>query len=158
MNSRQGGGSGLAFSGARIIVPPDFVRCRGRRKDSGHIAMKSTSLRMRPSPLLAVLLLAAGAALAGCNTDSTGAPAVQAAAPKAPITHRQAALDCWMATEHGRADLPLDKRADIVDQCIKDKMEGKAMPKDVSEKAKAGKLTAKPKAKPQTTAAAKPKS
>jgi hypothetical protein len=67
---------------------------------------------------LAVALLAG--ALAGCNTDSIGAPQAQAA-PK-PMTRTEAAKECWMATEHGRQDLPLDKRADIVDKCIKDKM------------------------------------
>jgi len=74
--------------------------------------------------LLAVLLLAP--ALAGCAANTTSAPA--AAAPKPAMTHTQAALECWMATEHGRQDLPLDKRADIVDACIKDKMSGKAVP------------------------------
>ena len=44
------------------------------------------------------------------------------------MTHTQAALECWMATEHGRQDLPLDQRADIVDACIKDKMSGKPAP------------------------------
>jgi hypothetical protein len=78
------------------------------------------------------LLLAA--ALAGCQTDSNGMPVASAAAPAVaaapkPLTHQQAALDCWMATEHGHKDLPLDKRADIVDQCIRDKMAGKPVPK-----------------------------
>jgi hypothetical protein len=69
---------------------------------------------------LATLLLAA--ALAGCNTDSVGAPRpVTQAAPK-PMTHTEAAKECWMSTEHGRNDLPLDQRADIVDKCIKNKM------------------------------------
>jgi ABC-type glycerol-3-phosphate transport system substrate-binding protein len=75
---------------------------------------------------LAVLLLAT--ALAGCAANPTSAPAPAAPAPKPAMTHTQAALECWMATEHGRQDLPLDKRADIVDACIKDKMSGKAAP------------------------------
>ena len=108
------------------------------------------STRARISPLLAALLLAAGAALAGCNTDLTGAPAVQAA-PKEPLTHQQAALECWMATEHGHADLPLEKRADIVNACIKDKMEGKPAPAEAEVKPKA-----KPKAKPAAKPATKP--
>jgi hypothetical protein len=81
--------------------------------------MKSNGQRRAPSFALAVLLLAG--ALAGCNTDGTGAPGPVAQAP-APMTRTDAARECWMATEHGRNDLPLDKRADIVDKCIKDKM------------------------------------
>jgi hypothetical protein len=75
---------------------------------------------------LAVLLLAP--ALASCAANPTSAPAPAAPAPKPAMTHTQAALECWMATEHGRQDLPLDKRADIVDACIKDKMSGKPVP------------------------------
>ena len=105
-------------------------------------AMKSTPAHIRI--LLAALLLAP--ALAACNTDSTGAPAV-AAAPKEPPTHRQAALECWMATERGHADLPLEKRADIVNACIKDKMAGKPAPAAARAKPK-GKPKAKPKPKP----------
>ena len=41
------------------------------------------------------------------------------------MSHTDAAEYCWMATEHGHADLSLDKRADIVEQCIKEKMAGK---------------------------------
>ena len=86
------------------------------------------------------LLMAAALALAACETTGAGtaAPAAQAApaAPvnpmagdkpstsEGPMTHRQAALYCWMKTEHGRADLPLDKRADVVDKCIAEKMQG----------------------------------
>jgi hypothetical protein len=103
--------------------------------------------------LLAALLLAAALPLAGCQTDSTGRP-VARAAPAAPaVTRQQAALDCWMATEHGRADLPLDQRTAIVDACIKDKMAGKPLPGDVSEEA-----GAKAKGKTKTKAKLKPKS
>ena len=93
------------------------------------------------------LLVAAALSLAACETTRTGvagpaaqaqpaAAAVASAEPpnpmapdrvtksKGPMTHRQAALYCWMSTEHGRKDLPLDQRADIVDQCIKKKMVG----------------------------------
>jgi hypothetical protein len=50
-----------------------------------------------------------------------------------------------MATEHGRADLPLDRRADVVDACIKAKMAGRPWPAaaEVEPKAKP-----KPKAMP----------
>jgi hypothetical protein len=78
-------------------------------------------------PLAFAVLLLAGA-LAGCAATSTGAPGPAAPAPKPAMSHTQAALECWMATEHGRKDLPLDQRADIVDQCIKDKMSGKPVP------------------------------
>ncbi|MEJ2375101.1 MAG: hypothetical protein P8Y71_06630 [Pseudolabrys sp.] len=87
---------------------------------------------MHCKPALLAALIAAGALLASCQTDSTGQPAARAA----PLTHQQAALDCWMATEHGRADLPLDKRTAIVDACIKDKMQGKPPPAAVMGKPK----------------------
>ena len=93
-----------------------------------------------PRLVVAALLLAAGAALAGCETTGTGvaqASVTPAAAPE-PMSHTDAAEYCWMATEHGHADLPLDKRADIVEQCIKEKMAGK--PADLnSQQAKAKK-------------------
>lgn len=85
---------------------------------------KPSKLHPAARPLLAAALLVAAAALAGCETTGSGAP-VAAATPE-PMTHTQAAEVCWMATEKGHADLPLDKRADIVDQCIKDKMAGRA--------------------------------
>jgi hypothetical protein len=113
--------------------------------------MNSTPARIRL--LLAALLLAAGGTLAGCKTDNTGQPVVQAA-PPSPVTHEQAALDCWMATEHGHADMPLDKRADVVDACIKDKMAGKPLPAAVTGKPQAKSKT-KPKTKPKANAKSK---
>jgi hypothetical protein len=99
-----------------------------------------TSSTARPlSSALAVLLLAA--ALSGCAANTSGAAGPAAQAPKPAMTHQQAALQCWMATEHARKDLSLDKRADIVDQCIKDKMSGNPVPAAVQ---------AKPKSKPKT--------
>jgi hypothetical protein len=98
---------------------------------------------------LGALLVAAP--LAGCKTDPSGLPVVAAApaapAPK-PLTHQQAALDCWMATEHGHKDMPLDKRADIVDACIKDKMAGKPVPNAAAAADSYGKPQAS--AKPKT--------
>ncbi len=82
------------------------------------------------------LLFAAALALAACETTGAGAagpmaqarpaakPADKPAEPQGPMTHQQAALYCWMKTEHGHADLPLDKRADVVDKCIAEKMQG----------------------------------
>jgi hypothetical protein len=73
--------------------------------------------------LAPTLLLALTAALGGCET--TGGPAPQAAAaPPKPLTHQEAALACWMATEKDAAKVGLDKRADLVDACIDRKMKG----------------------------------
>jgi hypothetical protein len=74
--------------------------------------------------LFTAALLVAATALAGCETTGTGVAQASAKPAPEPLTHTQAAEICWMATERGHADLPLDKRADIVDQCIKDKMAG----------------------------------
>jgi hypothetical protein len=52
----------------------------------------------------------------------TDAPAT-GAAPQ-PLTQQRASEDCWMETEHGAKSLPLDKRAKLVDKCVKDKMSG----------------------------------
>ncbi len=106
--------------------------------------MKPLSVEMRL--LRAALLLAAGLALAGCQTDSTGKPEAKAA-PAAPAVpdHQQAALDCWMETEHGHADLPLDKRADVVDACIKAKMAGKPWPAEAAAKAQTKRPSPRPK-------------
>ena len=71
------------------------------------------------------LLIVAAAALGGCETTGTGP--TQAAAPLPP-THQQAALDCWMGTEKFARTLSLDKRADLVDKCIADKMKGEPAP------------------------------
>jgi hypothetical protein len=64
------------------------------------------------------LLLAAAAPLGGCET--TGDPAAKPVAE--PMTRTRAARDCWMETEKGRGDLSLDKRADVVNKCIEQKM------------------------------------
>jgi hypothetical protein len=40
------------------------------------------------------------------------------------MTRSRAAAECWMATEKGRADMDLDKRADVVNKCIDQKMKG----------------------------------
>jgi hypothetical protein len=39
-----------------------------------------------------------------------------------PLTHQRASEDCWMETEQEAKGLPLDKRAKLVDKCVKDKM------------------------------------
>ncbi|HXD43731.1 MAG TPA: hypothetical protein VN655_01250 [Pseudolabrys sp.] len=84
---------------------------------------------MTASRILACLALLAGAtALSGCETTGPGAPAV-AAAPQPPMTHSRAAMECWMGTEKADGRMDIDKRADIVDRCIRDKMKGEAAPK-----------------------------
>jgi hypothetical protein len=99
--------------------------------------------------------LFAGAALAlgACQTDS-GSPAAgeppkaevtagkpEAAAPKPqaarpsepaeeaePMTRTRAARECWMKTEKANPYENLDKRADIVNKCIEDKLKAAAAP------------------------------
>jgi hypothetical protein len=80
---------------------------------------------------LAVLAAVAGL-LAGCETDSnTPGPLASLSSPSkpaepekpaAPMTRSQAASECWMKTEKGSLKANLDKRADVVDKCIDDKM------------------------------------
>ena len=101
-------------------------------------------------PLARIALLAAAAiALAACQTDS-GSPAAgeapkaevagskpentgakpQAAKPEEPaeepMTRTRAARECWMKTEKANPHENLDKRADIVNKCIEDKMKAAA--------------------------------
>ena len=68
------------------------------------------------------LLLIAAVILASCTTNRTDTPTAQAA-PE-PLTQSKAAEQCWMETEHGAKSLPPEKRAKVVDQCVKDKMSG----------------------------------
>jgi hypothetical protein len=75
-----------------------------------------TSSRLAAAALLAF-------ALAGCQTDSTGAPTPVAQAAPNQIPRHEAALQCWQSVEKGRKDLPLDTRADIVTRCVDEKMQ-----------------------------------
>jgi hypothetical protein len=52
----------------------------------------------------------------------TDAPAADAAGQ--PLTRQRASEDCWMETEQGAKGLSLEKRANLVDKCVKDKMSG----------------------------------
>ena len=70
--------------------------------------------------ILAVMLTAG--ALAACETTGTGAPDVAAKPVELPMTHARAAEQCWMSTEKTNASLSLEKRADLVDKCIEQKM------------------------------------
>ena len=78
----------------------------------------------RPIAVFPVAACLLAGVLAGCETTGPG-PADAAARPVAePMTHTRAARECWMSTEKGRADMPLDKRSEIVDRCIEQKMRG----------------------------------
>jgi hypothetical protein len=48
------------------------------------------------------------------------------AADSEPMTHSRAARECWMKTEKSSAHLDLDRRADIVNKCIDEKMKAAA--------------------------------
>jgi hypothetical protein len=69
-----------------------------------------------------VLLLIAAVIPASCTTNRTDTPTAEAA--PSPLTQSKAAEQCWMETEHGAKSLPPEKRAKVVDQCVKDKMSG----------------------------------
>ena len=45
-----------------------------------------------------------------------------------PMTHARAARECWMKTEKTSAHADLDKRADLVNKCIDDKMKAAGAP------------------------------
>jgi len=93
------------------------------------------------------LLVSCALALGACETDTTGPTAADAprAAPAAarpdvaairtqainppeparnaePMTRSRAARECWMRTEKGSAHEDLDRRADLVNKCIEEKM------------------------------------
>ena len=114
---------------------------------------------IRTAASLAVLT--AALALAACETDGTGpsaadapkaqaasvrpepdaakpeTPPTQAVRPAAaaddgePMTRARAARECWMRTEKANPHQDLDKRADVVNKCIDDKLKaaGAAAPK-----------------------------
>ena len=101
----------------------------------------------------------AAVALAACETTGTGAPDAAAKPVELPMTHTRAAEQCWMSTEKGAASMSLDKRADLVDKCIDEKMKtasGAAEPAPETKKPEAKKPEAKKK-KPDAAADAKKK-
>lgn len=78
-------------------------------------------------------LAVAAALLSGCQTDGASNPLSELAAfndkkaepakpPEPPMTRSRAAMECWMKTEKGRGDGDLDKRADVVNKCIDEKL------------------------------------
>jgi hypothetical protein len=100
-----------------------------------------------------VLLATCALALAACQTDGasptasdapkaevTSAPKPEAAAPKPqaakpaepvpeePMTRTRAARECWMKSEKASAREDLDKRADLVNKCIDQKMNAAGVP------------------------------
>jgi hypothetical protein len=75
------------------------------------------------------LLLIAAVLLASCTTNGTTAPANSRITPaklEHPLTQERASEECWWETEPGAKpgakSLPLDKRANVVDKCVEDKM------------------------------------
>ncbi|HME30443.1 MAG TPA: hypothetical protein VKE53_11345 [Pseudolabrys sp.] len=59
------------------------------------------------NPIVTLVLVLTAAALAGCATQSP---------------HTRAAAECWMSIEKSHPEMSLDKRSDIVNKCIDDKM------------------------------------
>lgn len=76
------------------------------------------------SGLTALALLFGATLLAGCETTGSGGAPAATAKAEPPMTHARAAEICWMSTEKGAASMSLDKRAEVVDKCIDEKMKG----------------------------------
>jgi hypothetical protein len=76
------------------------------------------------------LLTICAVALASCETDTADAPRPQAGpvTNSEPMTHSRAARECWMRTEKGSAHENLDKRAELVNKCIDEKMKAAGAP------------------------------
>lgn len=98
------------------------------------------------------LFVSCALVLAACETDGTGPTAAdapraepasarpdaaarpQAAKPPEPVrntepmTRSRAARECWMRTEKASAHEDLDKRADVVNKCIEQKMNAAGVP------------------------------
>jgi len=115
--------------------------------------MKSVIFNARLSAARFAILAACALMLAACETDGTGptaadapkaavasakpdadAPQIQASRPPEPVqvaepmTRSRAARECWMRTEKGSAHENLDKRADLVNKCIDEKMKAAGPP------------------------------
>ncbi len=67
------------------------------------------------------LLCASAASLGACTTDGKGQISLLS-----PMTHQRASAECWMQTEKTMQKVDLDKRVDVVNRCIDDKMSGRA--------------------------------
>lgn len=68
------------------------------------------------------LLCAAAGLLAACTTEGKG----QVSLLQPPMTHQRASAECWMQTEKTMQKVDLEKRVDVVNRCIEDKMGGHA--------------------------------
>jgi hypothetical protein len=77
---------------------------------------------------LALLLLACTPALTACQTDGPNAQAGPQEAAQPP-TRQEAALQCWSSVDKAHPTMGLDQRADIVTNCINDKMKTHPAPK-----------------------------
>ncbi len=92
--------------------------------------MRRLSQNPLPWPLLICLALAG---CAGANAAFDATPETTGAAPQrgghaaakqdewwkeGGVTREKISAMCWMKYEKGRADLPLEKRADLVNDCI----------------------------------------
>ena len=84
--------------------------------------MKLTVVKLRRLiGTLVLLLFACTLPLTGCTSAVT--PRTQTpVANSGPMTHSRAARECWMRAERTSARENLDKRADLVNKCIEDKM------------------------------------
>jgi hypothetical protein len=79
--------------------------------------------------------VAAKPAAVGSKTEVSKPEAKQQAAKPAepvadsePMTHARAARECWMKTEKSSAHGDLDKRADLVNKCIDERMKAAGAP------------------------------
>ena len=77
--------------------------------------MKSVIFNVRLSVARLALFAACALTLVACQTNGTGPIAAEG-----PET--RAARECWMRTEKTSARENLDKRADVVNKCIDEKM------------------------------------
>mgnify|MGYP001049338942 CR=1 FL=1 len=84
--------------------------------------MKLTVVKLRRLiGTLVLLLFACTLPLTGCTSAVT--PRTQTpVANSGPMTHSRAARECWMRTEKANAHENLDKRAELVNKCIDEKL------------------------------------
>ena len=101
--------------------PNDRSAGGGQTDFPENAAMTISTNRLLPRLLLLAL---AGVTLAACETTGTGAVTKTATAPEPPMTRTRAAEQCWMSTEKIATTMSLDKRADVVDKCIEEKLKG----------------------------------
>ena len=141
----------IVFSGKKPAASP-----HSSKPKVGNKGMKPLTFTVPFFASRLGLLVACGFMLAGCETDGIGPTAVDA--PRATVsstrpdvdtttahasrsgepaqkaeqmTRTRAARECWMRTEKSGARENLDKRVDLVNKCIDEKMKatGTAPPK-----------------------------